>query len=85
LYTAGQRFEPAHRLPVQRGYGPRLRPASARFVERMTLILVSHLNSHIICMWFGAERQGLPYRRNDDAAVDLLTIRHLFSQLRGSP
>jgi hypothetical protein len=35
---------------------------------------VSHLAGHIIYMWFGMNRPGagLPYRRNDDAAVDQL-------------
>ena len=35
---------------------------------------VGHLTGHIVYMWFGAEGHGsgLPYRRNDDAAVDQL-------------
>lgn len=35
---------------------------------------VSHLIGHIVYMWFGMDGQGtgLPYRRNDDAAVDQL-------------
>lgn len=35
---------------------------------------VSHLNGHIIYIWFGAAAQGsgLPYRRNDDTAADQL-------------
>lgn len=35
---------------------------------------VGHLTGHIIYMWFGVagNESGLPYRRNDDAAVDQL-------------
>jgi hypothetical protein len=45
--------------------------AKAAFQQRHR---VGHLTGHIVYMWFGMERQGtgLPYRRNDDAAVDQL-------------
>ena len=35
---------------------------------------ISHLTGHVVYMWFGTEGHGtgLPYRRNDDAAVDQL-------------
>lgn len=35
---------------------------------------VSHLTGHVVYMWFGTEGRGtgLPYRSNDDAAVDQL-------------